>query len=180
VPLGTAHAVVSLGDRAAAADLLGAAPWERRPVWNALALPLNALVWSAGFPEVRVGFTDTTLAASLRLDRLVGGADPEVGVWVLGAAPASEGTFGGVVSWVPAEPSQGLGRAWRAAVAPGAEGGAFTVGLANGAISYLLTREEWAHGGYESQASFYGPGAGEAVGAALVGAREDVRKVEAR
>jgi hypothetical protein len=95
VPLGTAHAVVSLGDRAAAADLLGAAPWERRPVWNALALPLNALVWSAGFPEVRVGFTDTTLAASLRLDRLVGGADPEVGVWVLGAARRPRGPSAG-------------------------------------------------------------------------------------
>jgi len=150
-----------------------------------LALPANALIWSFGVPEVRVGFSwRGALGVGIRADAGVARTPIELGAWDLDFGPPSgdsgEGAGGCTLLWLPGEATAALGRAWRDAALAERGGAAFVVGLANGSIAYLTTEAEYARGGYEAVATIYGPQIGRNAGAALEAARDETRRLRGR
>jgi hypothetical protein len=87
--------------------------------------------------------------------------------------------------WLPGEATTSLGRLWRdealdSSVTPGGQNAVFVIGLANGSMAYLTSREEYLGGGYEAVATLHGPETGESVGAALLAALAEARRLRWR
>ena len=183
--LPAAFLLEGLGDRAALRAALDRPFGEgsvAEKISDVLALPLNALIWSFGVPEVRVGFSwSGAVGVGVRLEPPRTPSRVEVGAWEL-SWPAAEPTAPPhhlTLLWVPAEATTALGRAWTSRVEP--EGGpTLCLGLTNGSLAYLTTPEEYDRGGYEAVATLYGPHAGTDLGEALWAAVEEARRLRWR
>jgi hypothetical protein len=58
--------------------------------------------------------------------------------------------------WVPGEPTQDLGAAWRASIETAGDEMPMLVALTNGSLGYAVTGEENHVGGYEALATLFG------------------------
>ncbi len=125
---------------------------------NLLSLPANAVVWSLGLSEVRLGFSFRGAAGLvLDLERWLPGRTFAFGAVTLEAV--SEGGTGErrTLLWCPAEPTTDVGRRWRQAVAARGHADVAIFGLTNGAASYVATAEDYVTGSYEAQTTLFGP-----------------------
>jgi hypothetical protein len=170
--LGTPHMVLCTGSRAAFLDAHAGLPasggWGALGA-KALALPVNAFLWSLGVPELHVGFRwDGSVGAVLNLEDMVLDRTLHAGAWTL---ELDDGPRVALL-WSAGEGTQALGRAWREGAAAAGFGDALVVGLANGACGYVTTREEYRVDTYEARACLFGPEAGAVVTETLAWALE--------
>ena len=135
-----------------------------------LALPVNAIVWSLGFSEVRVaGSLRGAIGVHVNLPRWVEARTQPVGALLLDTATDDGTAVASLpVLWVPGEPTQAVGRAWRAAWGDDGKGTPpLLIGLANGSAGYIVSRDEYLAGGYEATATLYGPSTAALLGEGL-------------
>ncbi len=173
-PMGDPHLVLATGSRA---DWLEA---HGGPIWsggagalasNLLALPVNALIWSLGTPEMRVGFRwDGSVGTVINLEQHV-----TEHALPFGALVFSAGTHDFALLCTPGEGTQAHGKALREqARAQGFEH-ALVVSWTNGSAAYITTDDEYRADTYEARGSVYGPRAGSVSQAALEAALEAAR-----
>lgn len=87
-------------------------------------------------------------------------AEPAGSVTGLRIGTAQDGT---TLVFVPAEPTDAIGRKLDALCESALPGAAVTVSFANGWLGYGLTPDQYRKGGYEATLSFYGPDASERI-----------------
>jgi hypothetical protein len=161
--LGDPRMLVTLGDRGlVVADAGLDGPFRGSAAgcaFDALALPANALVWSLGLPEMRVvGTLRGAAGVSVNLRRQVTRRTYAVGALMLEASSADGASRARLpVLWLPGEPTQDLGAAWRAGWAGTGDEPPMIVALANGSLGYVVTGTEHRTGGYEAMATLFGP-----------------------
>ena len=160
--LGTPRTFYAVGDHAAFHDRVLPSAWGADApsvLANVVALPANAMLWSLGLSEARLGFTfDGALGVALNLESVVGRRAVRVGAVLLegDARVAGPGT-GALLLWQGGIPTQGAGRAWRARMGARGLPVPFVLSLTNGALGYLVTAEEYDGAWrYEALATLYG------------------------
>jgi hypothetical protein len=189
--LGSARAFTCWGSREAFARDVAPGPFRGGflpCVADLLTLPVNAIPWSLGIPEVRVGFSFSgSVGFAVQLDRAVAGEtgsrEREVGALLLEAQYAKDGPPAAALAvlWQPGEATQAVGGAWRASAERLGFATPMVLGLVNGSMAYLTTREEYAAPrSYEAVTSLYGPEAAEHVGATMRAALERLRGEDPR
>ena len=165
---GTPRFVITAGEREGLVHDLET-PWgTTSPVWDAVALPANVVLWSLMVPELRVGVHGLGLGAVANLTPILGEPVFETGALVFEAKDQRWAML-----WQPGEATQALGRAWRAMAAERGFDDTMLVGLAGGACAYLTTEETWWEGGYEAQSTVFGPSSGALMGGAMAEALDD-------
>lgn len=164
---GDACAVVGVGDRtqlheALAPGVFGSTPGDA--VAALLALPVNALLWSMTLTDVRVGFTfDGQVGAVASLRHATDPAPVHLGAVGLEFEMDDGSIEKLLLLWQPFEAIQAVGRGWRRLAAERGWSDTALVGLCNDARAYLVDPATYARGGYEAQASLYGPHLGADV-----------------
>jgi hypothetical protein len=169
---GSPHAVLAVGDRAVFLDEVAVSPWGRGAagfVESLLALPANAAAWGLGLGEVRAGFSFGGAAgAVVNLEKAVGRREHAFGAVVLEASGGDAEPERLAILWQGGEPTQAVGRAWRAAAEAKGHATPMLFGLTNDALGYLVTEEEYRRGGYEATATFFGSRSADLVADALL------------
>jgi hypothetical protein len=173
-PLGDPSLVIASSDRAGFLDD------HAGPLWSgdagalaakAVALPLNAIIWSLGMPELRVGFRwDGSVGAVVDLEDFVERRRFDVGAvaFEVSVADASaDRADRWALLWAPGEVSSSLGRAWRRSAASRGLEDALLVGFAGGSTAYLTTPAEYRQDTYEARGTLFGERAGVLLGEAL-------------
>lgn len=179
--LGDPRALATLGDRGLVLDDAGlAGPFTggaAGSAFDAVALPANALVWSLGLSEVRlVGTVRGAAGVSVNLAEHVSRRTYAAGALRFEAASADGGAQARTdLLWVPGEPSQDLGAAWRARWTDPEGEAPLIVALANGSLGYVVTGAEQRLGGYEATATLFGPDTDALLTALLDTAMEALR-----
>ena len=138
---------------------------------NLVALPFNAVVWSLGLSEVRLGFSFRGAAGLvLNLERWLPSRTFAFGAVTLESAPEAKAGERRLLLWCPVEPTTEVGRRWRRAAAALGHLDAAVFGLTNGAASYVTTAEDYVTGSYEGQTTLFGPGTEGLIEEALLAA----------
>ncbi len=168
--MGSARYVESLfGPREALNDL------DRRPFGRSFAevaaegllVPANALLWSAGVPDVRMcGSFAGGFGAVVRLDPWLDGSDLPVGAVRL---ETEKGTA--LLAWAACEPVTAVGEAVKAAGRARGASPVYVIGLANDYLAYVAGDPEIARPTYEGRMTLFGSGTAarvvESLGAAF-------------
>ncbi len=155
--MGSACYVECLGGRREA--LAGV---ERRPFGHAFAdaaaetllVPANALLWSAGVPDVRLcGSFQGGFGAVVRLDPWLDGSDLPVGAVRF---ETEQGTA--LLAWAACEPVTSVGEAFKAAGRARGASPVYVIGLANDYLAYVAEDADVARPSYEGRMTLFGPG----------------------
>jgi hypothetical protein len=178
--LGSARAFRCLGSRAAFESRVVPTPLGDdvpSTLASVLAFPANALLWSLGLSDARVGLSfDGAVGALVNLDGLVPREPRRAGALAIELTQDAEGgrPARGVLLWLGGEPTQALGRRWRLQAEQAGAPTPFLLSHTNDSIGYLVTPEEYDEGGYEATATLYGRDTARHVEEALFAALQRV------
>lgn len=133
-----------------------------------LALPANALIWSIGLTEMRVGFSwRGAVGARLGLGDGVGEQTLHFGALALELVRPGRDAERLALLWEPGEATCDLGKSWREMATALGFADTLVLGLTNGSCAYLTTAAEYRQEGYEAVGTVFGAGAGPAATEAL-------------
>lgn len=119
-----------------------------------LALPVNAILWVAGFTNIRFALTwNFALGLVVDLDGLVPRTRTRMAATRLraGVEDVALVTF-------PGEATHEVGLAAKDAARAAGATRVFVLGLGLDHLGYIAGREEYLRGGYEAQSTIFGPG----------------------
>ncbi len=172
--LGSPHAWAAAGRGDRFIDDVVASPIGRSApavAANLVVLPANAVLWSLGLSEVRLGFTFRGAAGLvLNLERWLPRRQLAFGAMTLEAVSEEGVGHRRSLLWCPAEPTGEVGRRWRQALATRGHPSAMVFGLTNGAASYVTTAEDYVTGSYEAQTTLFGADTAGLIEEALLAA----------
>ncbi len=121
---------------------------------EALLVPANAFLWSAGVPDVRMcGTFSGGFGIVVRLDPWLDGSDLPVGAVRL---DTERGTA--LLAWAACEPVTAVGETLKAAGRARGASTVYVIGLANDYLAYVAGDAEIARPTYEGRMTLFGPG----------------------
>ena len=153
--LGSPRTLVALGRERFIDGEAGVTGWLTEP----LTLPLNLVLWTLGFTNIRVVVTwNLGLGVIAQLNTLIGRTTTRVGGLRIQAGDEDVALLG-----LPGEATHDVGLALRAEAASRGATRSFVLGLTHDHIGYIASRSEYRRGGYEAQSTLFGEGTADAI-----------------